>query len=97
MATWQITKYKPEVIYDWVIQTRTCSSIELDCVAKQDIDGDDCLEHCEGTIVDVVKLSSSLNELELAGIISDYEKFKYPYSGNLTYPVKMNGKVEQGR
>ena len=69
----------------------------MDCVVDQYIEADNCLEHCEGTIVDVVKLSSSLNELELAGIISDYEKFKYPYSGNLTYPVKMNGKVEQRR
>ena len=91
MATWQIIKYKPEVIYDWIIQTRTCSSIELDCVNEQNIDGDDCLEHCEGTIVDVVKLSSSLNKEALAEIISDYERFKYPYSANLTYPEEMKG------
>ena len=42
-------------------------------------------------IVDDVKLSSSLNEKELAEIISDYEKFKYPYFANLTYPDEMKG------
>ena len=69
----------------------------MDCVADQDIDGDDCLENCEGTIVDDVKLSSSLNGEELAEIISDYEKFKYPYFANLTYPVDMKGLVMMDR
>ena len=63
----------------------------MDCVSDQDIDGDNCLEHCDGPIVDVVKLSSSLNEDALAEIISDYEKFKYPYSANLTYTEEMKG------
>ena len=66
----------------------------MDCVAEQNIDADNCLEHCEGTIVDVVKLSSSLNKEALAEIISDYERFKYPYSANLTYPEEMKGWVK---
>ena len=63
----------------------------MDCVANQNLDTDNCLEHCDGMIVDDVKLSSSLNEKELAEIISDYEKFKYPYFANLTYPDEMKG------
>ena len=75
-----------------IIKERTCSSTELDCVSDQDIDADDCLEHCNGIIFDdVMELSSSLNEKGLAEIISDYEKFKYPYSANLTYPIEMKG------
>ena len=82
-----------QVTHERTIQ-KTCSSTELDCVSEQDIEADDCLENCEGPIVEVFKLSSSLNEQGLAKIISDYERFKYPYSSNLTYPVEMNGKVE---
>ena len=74
-----------------IIQTRTCTSTDLECVSDQDLDADDCLEHCDGLIVDVFKLSSSLNEKQLAEIISDYEMFKYPYSANLTYPDEMKG------
>ena len=89
MGLWR--PFHLEVIHELIFKEKTCSSTELDCVADQDIDGDDCLENCEGTIVDDVKLSSSLNGEELAEIISDYEKFKYPYFANLTYPVDMKG------
>ena len=79
-----------QITHERIIQ-KTCSSTELDCVSDQDIDADDCLERCEGPIVEVVKLSSTLNEEALAEIISDYERFKYPYSANLTYPEEMKG------
>ena len=70
------------------IQTKTCSNTELDCIADLEIAADDCLENCEGIIVDVSRLHSEKEGL--AEIISDYEKFKYPY--NLTYPRTMKGK-----
>ena len=78
-------------IYYLIIQTKICSSAELDCVAQIDVAAEDCLEHCEGLVVDVGKLPSGLNQEALAEIISDYEKFKYPFFSDLTYPVSMKG------
>ena len=74
-----------------IIQTKICSPTELDCVAQIEVAAEDCLEHCEGLVVDVGKLHSGLNQEELAEIISDYEKFKYPFFSNLTYPITMKG------
>ena len=74
-----------------IIQTKICSPAELDCVAQIDVAAEDCLEHCAGLVVDVGKLPSGLNQEALAKIISDYEKFKYPFYSNLTYPVAMKG------
>ena len=76
------------------MQERICSSTELDCFADQDIETENCLERCSGIIVDVEKVSRSLNEEGLADVISDYEKFKYPYYDNLTYPIQMKGLVK---
>ena len=72
-----------------IIQTKTCSTTELDCIADLGIAADDCLENCEGIIVDVSRLHSEKEELD--EIISDYEEFKYPHSANLTYPKRMKG------
>ena len=72
-----------------IVKTKTCSSTELDCIADLEIATDDCLENCEGIIVDVGRLQSEKEDL--AEMISDYEKFKYPHSANLTYPSTMKG------
>ena len=72
-----------------IIKTKTCSSTELDCIADLEIAADDCLENCEGLIVDVGRLYSEKEGLD--EMISDYEKFKYPHSDNLTYPNSMKG------
>ena len=64
----------------------------MDCIADLDIARDDCLENCEGIIVDVGRLYSEKEEL--AEMISDYEKFKHPHSANLTYPNSMKGNIK---
>ena len=61
----------------------------MDCIANLEEAADDCLEYCEGIIVDVGRLHSEKEGL--ADMISDYEKFKYPHSDNLTYPHSMKG------
>ena len=74
-----------------MFQTKTCSTTELDCVAGLEVPADQCLENCEGIIVDVGRLQSEKEDL--AEMISDYEKFKYPHSANLTYPSTMKGNL----
>ena len=75
------------------IQTRVCSPTELDCVDGLELDTSDCLEKCEGNILDVVKLSTVKSQAELEQFLSQYENFKNPDSGQLEYPNVMKGKT----
>ena len=68
-------------------QMRTCSSEDLVCVERL-TEGErgeqgDCLERCEGTIVDVTKLGSAREETVMDGFIRDYQLYKHPLSDNL--------------
>jgi len=70
-------------------QTRVCSPTELDCVDGLELDTSDCLEKCEGNILDVVKLSTVKSQAELEQFLSQYENFKNPDSDQLEYPNVM--------
>ena len=50
------------------------------------MDTENCLEQCEGTIADVVKVSDDKNEDGLKPLLEDYELFKFFDLVNLTYP-----------
>ena len=50
------------------------------------MDTEDCLEQCEGTIADVLRLSFVKNEDGLKPLLEDYEKFKFSDLDNLKYP-----------
>ena len=50
------------------------------------VDTEDCLEQCEGTITDVVRLSDVKNEDGLKPLLEDYEIFKFSDLVNLKYP-----------
>ena len=51
----------------------------------------ECLENCQGSIMEVERLDSVSNEEGLAGIISDYKKYKEQELSNLTFPIGMKG------
>ena len=74
---------------------RTCGSEDLDCVERlsgwERGDTGDCLERCEGTIVDVTKLGSARKETVMDSFIRDYQRYKHPLSENLSYPQTMKG------
>ena len=81
-----ITRYHFIFIY----QTELCSPSELDCVDGIEDSQAGCVERCEGTIMDLEKLSDSVkNEAGLEPLIAAYESYKYPESSNLTYPDTM--------
>ena len=64
--------------------------MELQCVEGIQDWQADCVERCEGTIMDVERLSDSVkNEAGLEPLIAAYEGYKYPESSNLTYPDTM--------
>ena len=71
---------------------RVCSPLELDSVAGVTVGGgEECLERCEGPIVDVERLPSTKNEEGLAGLLALYENIKYPHHKNIRYPTAMKG------
>ena len=78
-------------------QTRICSPAELDCVREIKVGGDECLELCQGTVLDVDRISSTLNKEALAEMIAQYERFKYPQYDNIMFPPAMTGNLEHGQ
>ena len=50
------------------------------------VDTEDCLDQCEGTIADVVKLSDFKNEDGLKPLQVDYETFQFSDLVDLKYP-----------
>ena len=74
-----------------ILQLRLCSPLELDNIAGITGGAGECLERCQGPIVDVERLPSLKNEEALAGLLSQYENIKYPHHNNITYPFAMKG------
>ena len=63
---------------------RTCSSEDLVCVENlPEVENEECLEGCEGTIVDVTKLGSVKDETVMASFIREYEQYKHHLSHNI--------------
>ena len=69
-----------------------CSPLELDNIIGITGGTGECLERCQGPIVDVERLPSLKNEEALAGLLSQYENIKYPDHNNITYPFAMKGR-----
>ena len=66
-----------------------CSPTGLDCVERITVGKDECLEHCEGTILDVAMeglTKDGLDEETHKQIVAEYENYKYPNSSYLPYP-----------
>ena len=65
-------------------QIRTCSPEDLDCVETLPaVDTEDCLERCEGTIMDVTKMGSVREETLMASFTKEYQLYKHQQSDNL--------------
>ena len=58
------------------------------------VDTEDCLDQCEGTIADVVKLSDPKNEDGLKPLLKNYETFKFSDLVDLKYPYPITGPPE---
>ena len=74
-----------------ILQLRLCSPLELENITGITGGAGECLERCQGPIVDVERLPSLKNEEALAGLLSQYENIKYPDHNNITYPFAMKG------
>ena len=59
---------------------------------SEDVGEADCLEQCEGTVMDVLKVNGERDLEGMAKFIEDYERYKYPDWDNITYPEGMKSK-----
>ena len=59
---------------------------------SEDVGEADCLEQCEGTVMDVLKVDGERDLEGMAKFIEDYERYKYPDWDNITYPEGMKSK-----
>ena len=58
-----------------------CSPSQLDCVEGVRLGRDECLENCQGTLVNVERLSSSVRDDEgYNQFRADYEQYQDPIS-----------------
>ena len=51
--------------------------------------GEECLEKCEGIIMEAVKTATIREEDVLAEFLADYENYKFPDGSNLSFPQSM--------
>ena len=67
------------------LQTPICLHEKVDCVAGISVAGD-CLERCEGLIVNVVKTSEpAQDKASYKELREQYEKYKSPNVSQFTY------------
>ena len=52
---------------------------------------EECLERCEGTIMEAARTEIIREEDVLAEFLTDYENYKFPHGPNLTLPQSMKG------
>ena len=57
------------------MQVPLCSPKDLDCVNKIKVRNEECLERCEGTIMDVERVDTELDTEGLAQLMKDYDQY----------------------
>ena len=74
------------------LQVPLCSPKDLDCVNKIKVRNEECLERCEGTIMDVERVDSELDTEGLAQLMKDYDQYyKNKDFSQIVLPDTMKG------
>ena len=69
-----------------------CGPAGLDCVSKIKVRNEECLERCEGTIMDVEVVDTQLDTEGLAQLMKDYDQYyKNREFSPVVLPDKMKG------
>ena len=74
-------------------QVSICSSEDLDCVESVKIDSNDCLERCDGIIVDAIDENKPKDNSKIKQILAQYENYKFPNKSEVPFPFSLNGKI----
>ena len=69
-----------------------CSSEDLDCVESIQIDSNDCIERCDGIIVDAYKQNKQKDYSKIQNLLKDYENYKFPNNTDVPFPSSLESK-----
>ena len=70
-----------------------CSSEDLDCVESVEIDSKDCIERCDGIIVDAINQNKPKDNSKIEQLLKEYEFYKFPNKSDIPFPSSLNGKI----
>ena len=73
-------------------QSDPCTPSQLDCVESVTVGREECLERCQGIILEAETLPTSLRDDDgLAQFLADYENYKNPNFSKFDYPDAISG------
>ena len=55
--------------------------------------GTDCLERCDGLIVDAFDQNKAKDNSKIENLLADYENYKFPNKSAVPFPYSLNGKI----
>ena len=70
-----------------------CSSEDLDCVESVKIDSKECIEKCDGIIVDAINQNKPKDNSKIKQLLNEYENYKFPNKTDVPFPFSLNGKI----
>ena len=70
-----------------------CSSEDLDCVESVKIDSKECIERCDGIIVDAINQNKPKDNSKIKQLLNEYENYKFPNKTDVPFPFSLNGKI----
>ena len=70
-----------------------CSSDDLDCVESVEIDGQECIERCDGIIVDAINQNKPKDNSKIEQLLTEYENYKYPNKTDVPFPFSLRGNI----
>ena len=74
-------------------QVRVCSPKDLDCLESIQTAGSDCLERCDGLIVDALDQNKAKDNSKIENLLADYENYKFPNKSTVPFPYSLHGKM----
>ena len=74
-------------------QVAVCSSEDLDCVESVKIDNKDCIERCDGIIVDAINQNRPKDNSKIEQLLVEYENYKFPNKNDVPFPFSLNGMI----
>ena len=70
-----------------------CSSEDLECVESVKIDSQECIERCDGIIVDAINQNKPKDNSKIEQLLKEYENYKFPNKTDVPFPFSLNSKI----
>ena len=74
-------------------QVAVCSSEDLECVESVKINRKECIERCDGIIVDAINQNKQKDNSKIEQLLVEYENYKFPNKNDVPFPFSLNGMI----